>query len=210
MSSSGSLVDELDRRGILEQTWLIITSDHGESFGEHAGVFCHGKSLYETELHVPLLIIPPGGGATKQAVNETVSLRDAGGDDHRRWLASRPARHFPVNRWRGSGSKHRRPAGAAIIRIPHCSPRWFPPNPHERDYWGLPKQLSPLGAIKEEEWSYIRREGDVREELFHLSEDAKEQRNLAGDPAAQTILEQMRAALDRLTEGPLLPERFSP
>ena len=31
----GKLVDELDRRGILEQTWLIIASDHGESFGEH-------------------------------------------------------------------------------------------------------------------------------------------------------------------------------
>ena len=73
----------------------------------------------------------------------------------------------------------------------------------------LPKQLSPLGAVKEAEWSYIRREGDVREELFHLSEDAKEQRNLAGDPSAQTTLEQMRAALDRLTGGPLLPERFS-
>ena len=72
----GKLVDELDRRGILEQTWLIITSDHGESFGEHAGIFCHGTSLYETELHVPLLIIPPGGSATKQAVKETVSLRD--------------------------------------------------------------------------------------------------------------------------------------
>ena len=72
----GKLVDELDRRGVLERTWLIITSDHGESFGEHAGIFCHGKSLYETELHVPLLVVPPGGGATKQVVKETVSLRD--------------------------------------------------------------------------------------------------------------------------------------
>jgi arylsulfatase A-like enzyme len=45
----GKLVDELDRRGALEQTWLIIASDHGESFGEHAGVFCHSVSLYDTE-----------------------------------------------------------------------------------------------------------------------------------------------------------------
>ena len=72
----GNLVDELDRRGVLERTWLIIASDHGESFGEHAGDFCHGTTLYETELHVPLLIIPPGGSATKQAVREVVSLRD--------------------------------------------------------------------------------------------------------------------------------------
>ena len=61
---------------MLAKTWLIITSDHGESFGEHAGIFCHGTSLYETEVHVPLLVVPPGGRATKQAVQEPVSLRD--------------------------------------------------------------------------------------------------------------------------------------
>ena len=72
----GKLVDELDRRRVLENTWLIVVSDHGESFGEHAGIFCHGKSLYETELHVPLLVIPPGGGAKKQVIEEPVSLRD--------------------------------------------------------------------------------------------------------------------------------------
>jgi hypothetical protein len=39
--------------------------------------------------------------------------------------------------------------------------------------------------------------------------DAKEQRNLAGDAAAQPTLERMRAALGRLTGGPLLPQRFN-
>jgi hypothetical protein len=46
--------------------------------------------------------------------------------------------------------------------------------------------------------------------LFRLSEDAKEQRNRAGDPFVQTVLQKMRAELDRVTEGPLLPGRFSP
>ena len=59
-----------------DQTWVIITADHGESFGEHAGVFCHGTSLYQTELHVPLVIIPPGGSPSKRVVTETVSLRN--------------------------------------------------------------------------------------------------------------------------------------
>ena len=72
----GILLDELRRRGVLEHTWLIITADHGESFGEHKGVFCHGTSLYQTELHVPLLIVPPGGTAPKQVIKQTVSLRD--------------------------------------------------------------------------------------------------------------------------------------
>ena len=76
MKQLGRMFDELGRRAVLDTTWVIIAADHGESFGEHAGVFCHGTSLYQTELHVPLVIIPPGGHATKQVVTETVSLRD--------------------------------------------------------------------------------------------------------------------------------------
>jgi hypothetical protein len=50
---------------------------------------------------------------------------------------------------------------------------------------------------------------DLREELFHLRQDPKEQHNLAGDPDAQRTLRQMRDALGRLTGGPLLPGRFN-
>ncbi len=74
----GRLIDELRRRGLLDRTWVIIAADHGESFGEHAGVFCHGTSLYRTELHVPLVILPPAANPSPagRAVDETVSLRD--------------------------------------------------------------------------------------------------------------------------------------
>ena len=71
------MFDELDRRDELERTWVIIASDHGESFGEHPGVFCHGTSLYQTELHVPLVIIPPAAVPLRSGLStETVSLRD--------------------------------------------------------------------------------------------------------------------------------------
>ena len=204
----GKLVDELDQRGILEKTWLIIASDHGESFGEHRGVFIHGGSLYDTELHVPLLIIPPGSNASKRTVNEPVSLRDLAativeltgpgssspfpGDSLTRfWKDVEP----PLP------SKHSSSDSALAEVVPN--------DPRKRNYWGLPQERPPLGAVKDGEWSYIRREGDVHEELFHLRDDAKEMRNLAVDPAAQTILQQMRAALDQLTGGPLLPQRFN-
>ena len=62
----GRLIDELERRGVLDRTWLIVTSDHGESFGEQHGLFTHGTSLYQPQLHVPLVIVPPaesGSGA---------------------------------------------------------------------------------------------------------------------------------------------------
>ena len=68
----------------------------------------------------------------------------------------------------------------------------------------------PLAALAEGDWSYIRREGDVREELFHVREDAQEQHNLADDPPAQPVLQRMRDALRQLTAGPLTPQRFNP
>jgi arylsulfatase A-like enzyme len=204
----GKLIDALDRGGILERTWLIIVSDHGESFGEHAGIFCHGRSLYETELHVPLLILPPGGRATKQTVPEPVSLRDLAATIVE--LAGlEPGAPFPgvslARFWKP-------PAPVAPVQPPSASPALaevVPIDPLNRSPRGLPKPLPPLGAIKEKDWSYIRRAGDVREELFHLRHDPKEQYDRAGDPAAQTTLQQMRAELDRLTEGPLSFERFS-
>src|SRR3979411_2606482 len=70
----GSLLDELDRRGVLRDTLVIITSDHGEEFGEH-GVFNHGYSLYLAEIHVPLVILSAAAPASR-SVAQPVSLRD--------------------------------------------------------------------------------------------------------------------------------------
>ena len=50
--------DALSERGMLENTWIIIASDHGDYTGEK-GLFCKTESLYECLLHVPLIIRPP-------------------------------------------------------------------------------------------------------------------------------------------------------
>jgi arylsulfatase A-like enzyme len=51
----GRLVAELERRGQLDDTIIVITSDHGELFGEH-DLVTHGRSLYDAEARVPLLV----------------------------------------------------------------------------------------------------------------------------------------------------------
>ena len=71
----GRLIAELQTRGLLEKTLLILTADHGEQFGEH-GKFGHGLSLYEPEVHVPMLMISPGRVPRGRVVREAVSLRD--------------------------------------------------------------------------------------------------------------------------------------
>ena len=71
----GDLFAELDRRGMLENTIVIVTADHGEEFGEH-GVFDHGNSLYRPAVHVPLLIVAPGHAPSGASVGAAVTLRD--------------------------------------------------------------------------------------------------------------------------------------
>ena len=171
----GILIDELDRRRVLEQTWLIVTADHGESFGEHAGVYCHGASLYETELHVPLVVIPPGGSVAKQTAKEAVSLRDLAATivGLVGWRAGSPFPGESLVRF------SQRPATVQTIgpaSALQALAEVVPYDQRKRDYWGLAKRLSPLGAVKDGEWSYICCEEGVVEKLFHVTEDAKEQR----------------------------------
>jgi arylsulfatase A-like enzyme len=55
----GHLLAALERLGLLEQTIVAVTSDHGEEFLEH-GRLKHGLQLFDESLHVPLLIRAPG------------------------------------------------------------------------------------------------------------------------------------------------------
>jgi arylsulfatase A-like enzyme len=52
------LFSALESDGLIEQTYSIITSDHGEEFYEH-GYWEHGKKLFEEQIRVPLIVIPP-------------------------------------------------------------------------------------------------------------------------------------------------------
>jgi hypothetical protein len=68
----------------------------------------------------------------------------------------------------------------------------------------------PLATLTGAGWTYIRREGDVREELFDVRADPRQLHDLAGNPAQRSMLERLRATLGRLTAGPLTPQRFYP
>ncbi len=68
----GTLVDALDERGLADDTLVVLTSDHGEEFGEHGFVGWHSHSLYDELLRVPLVIRPPGGRVGGGRVAELV------------------------------------------------------------------------------------------------------------------------------------------
>jgi arylsulfatase A-like enzyme len=70
----GRLQDWMAARGWADRTVTVLTSDHGEAFGED-GQFYHGNYLHDAQTHVPLLIQVPGGGRGR-AVPHTVSQLD--------------------------------------------------------------------------------------------------------------------------------------
>jgi arylsulfatase A-like enzyme len=55
----GRIVDELKTEGIYDETAIIVTADHGESFTEHGILFDH-HGLYDPTIYVPLIIKAPG------------------------------------------------------------------------------------------------------------------------------------------------------
>ena len=57
-----SLQERLSRDDLWDKSWVIITGDHGEEFGEHGRVG-HGETLHPETVHVPLVIKPPRGTA---------------------------------------------------------------------------------------------------------------------------------------------------
>ena len=56
----GRLLEGLEERGILDNSWVVVLSDHGEEFFDHGG-WQHGHGLHVEQLAIPLLIRPPGG-----------------------------------------------------------------------------------------------------------------------------------------------------
>ncbi len=74
----GLLFDFLRSKNLLDETILVIVSDHGENFGDH-GLIEHSFSLYNTVLHVPLLVRYPKripAGRVEETPVSTIRLFD--------------------------------------------------------------------------------------------------------------------------------------
>lgn len=74
-ASFGRLLEYLRESGRDDQTLVVFTADHGEEFGEH-GHRWHGKTLFDEQLRVPLVIRRPGEPEPGRRVSTPVGLVD--------------------------------------------------------------------------------------------------------------------------------------
>jgi arylsulfatase A-like enzyme len=180
----GRLFDELRTRGVLDKTIVIVTSDHGEQFGEH-GLTEHANSLYLPLLHVPLMIRYPPAVARNVRVARPVTLRDlaatvidlAGLAPHGQ-IAGAP---FGI---RLNGGETGRSASANVAQVE----RAVRPEPN------TPVRFGAMQALIDARFHYIRR-GDGLEELYAYTADADETRNLSDTPDGQREMARLRPVL---------------
>jgi len=71
----GELLGKIKEYGLYEDSLIIFLSDHGESFGEH-DYYGHGRRLYNSGLHVPLIVKLPGAQQKNTEISRIVSLLD--------------------------------------------------------------------------------------------------------------------------------------
>jgi arylsulfatase A-like enzyme len=73
----GTLLDALKTRGIGDHTLVILTSDHGEELYQHDYFFLHALSIYDSVLHIPLILRMPGRleeGAVRDEVVQSIDI----------------------------------------------------------------------------------------------------------------------------------------
>jgi arylsulfatase A-like enzyme len=201
------LLTELEAGGLLENTVVVVSSDHGEQFGEH-GLFTHGGELYTQVLHVPLLISGPGV-ARGVRVAEGVSLVDLPATllelARRSGPSAVDARFAPGpsgNRASGAST-----GGGTSVGGRSLIPLWRDPaasrshspvvatvEPARNQPAGLPSERGPMSSLIRYPWHYIRN-GDGVEELYDLSTDPEETNDVALDPAHRDVVIELRRAL---------------
>ncbi|HED66388.1 MAG TPA: hypothetical protein ENJ09_12645 [Planctomycetes bacterium] len=180
----GRVFEDLKRRGLWEDSLVIVTSDHGEEFFEHEG-FEHGHTVYEELLDVPLFVKLPramaeaqrAGGSYPARIDDPVSLENIAPTILE--LAG-----VETDRDRMTGGSLLDADGAPLAAP--ASPRAATGTLYFQDRLAV-----MVGSFK-----YIRLLDTGREELFNLADDPLERRNLV--PQAPPELALGRARFDEV------------
>jgi arylsulfatase A-like enzyme len=177
------LLDALERRGILDETLVIVTADHGENFGEH-GLIGHGFAVNQELINVPLVTAGPGAPSREGAF----SLAELP-----RVIAS--AAGIEAHPW----TEAELPDGVAVSQYDPMGPADHPRVLAFAERWGLDEEAvgrltAGFTAVTDGRRKVVRRNHDDLL-LYDLQDDPGERAPL--DPAqANGAFEGLRGALE--------------
>jgi arylsulfatase A-like enzyme len=174
----GRLLLELRRMGSYEDSIIVVTSDHGESFHDH-GTWGHGRNLYQELTHVPLVVKWP-----RSALKGDVSL-PVGHVDLFPTLLEAAGITPPPNEGMSLRAVLEQAAAVSSARAMVMDVSWE--DRFRRETMLSVKQgkwkyvaVFPYGSPQELTWSSL-----VREELYDVEGDPREEENLASAPEAE-------------------------
>ena len=184
-----ALFAELESRGELENTIVIITADHGESLGEH-GLLQHSASLYRQEIHVPLIVWGAGvpSGIIVDTPVSTASL--------------------PVTIMQLLGANDGAFPSQPLTKLFGGSvpPGWAQPISEVAQFDGAAEQnpttYGEMKSVVGDQLQYIVHE-EFGEVLYNWRDNPQEQSNLANDPASASALDVFRSYLEGLIGSPI-------
>lgn len=167
-SRIGELVTQLDQEGLLNDTYLIITADHGEMLGEH-GLGAHSHSLYEELLRIPLIIRPPTGENSLR-ITDRVSLIDLFATILDMADISVPDREHSQSLLPFQEGIDHEYTFAEVSKVQG-----------EYSNWTLPSNVrGPLQSIRDDMFKLIR-SGNGNVELYNWREDPAEQTDISSE-----------------------------
>ncbi len=191
----GNFLNELRRMGVLDNSVVIVFSDHGEEFWEHGGVG-HAHALYDEQLRVPLIVRLAGQRHTTGRVKREVCLTDLYatvveilGIDHDCPPDSMSL--LPLMEGKEPGGRYDRKTVLSEIR--EVGPEAFL---HAGD---RPLGKFQMRAVRTDDEKYISSEKWQTEEFYDLRADPGEKDNIATQ--SQSRLERYRELLDSFLQA---------
>lgn len=70
------VLDALERKGLASRTIVVFTADHGEDLHQHFRYLYHSCSVYDTTLHIPLIVALPDAAEAARRVPSVVEMED--------------------------------------------------------------------------------------------------------------------------------------
>ena len=184
----GRVLDHLEERGLLENTLVIVTSDHGEQFGEH-DLLDHANSLYHPLVHAALMFsfrgVPEG-----VRFEPPVSLRDLPSTIFD-LTGVEPPQPFPGHSLAGfwtAGDPTSVPRSPALCSVKKGINKSRRVPVFKGDMFSLVE--GPLQLIVN---------GDDSLELYDVTTDPRQEHNLIGTEPGDAAAARMRARIDALT-----------